>query len=214
MPVSSCAIGLCPITAVQRLTSVWVRRAVSAVAWRRCRLVCHWLQDHLLLTSRPRTGEPETWHDMVPQSMIPMLSPGSSASRAPLRRPPGSGSSRAVRCSRAGPGNGCVSSVVDLHPGGLALWPSHAWYCLHPTIPGPVPSWPCRAPDDLCTRGIPSTGQAPHVAQRRTRSICRLTRAPRIQGRLRWKSMWRLAARSGPCAVGECLFRNSRTNPM
>ena len=35
------------ITAVQRDTGVWVRRAASAIVWRRCHLHCYWLPDHL-----------------------------------------------------------------------------------------------------------------------------------------------------------------------
>ena len=45
MSASSDAVASSLITAVQRDIGVWVRRAVSAVAWRRCHLVCHWLQD-------------------------------------------------------------------------------------------------------------------------------------------------------------------------
>src|ERR1700755_2408818 len=45
MPVSSKVIALGLIAAVQRDTCVWVRRAMSAVAWSRCHFVCHWLQD-------------------------------------------------------------------------------------------------------------------------------------------------------------------------
>ena len=44
MPVSSDGIGLSLITAGHRDLGVWVRRAVSAVAWSRCHLLCHWLQ--------------------------------------------------------------------------------------------------------------------------------------------------------------------------
>jgi len=40
-------IAWCRITAVQRISGVWERRAVSAVAWSSCHLLCHWLQDRL-----------------------------------------------------------------------------------------------------------------------------------------------------------------------
>ena len=50
MPVPSDAIGLGRITADQRDVSVWVRRALSAVAWGRCHLVCHWLPAFALAT--------------------------------------------------------------------------------------------------------------------------------------------------------------------
>jgi hypothetical protein len=42
MPVSSDGVALGRITAGQRDSGVWARRALSAVAWRRCHLVCHW----------------------------------------------------------------------------------------------------------------------------------------------------------------------------
>jgi hypothetical protein len=45
MPDSSGGVGLSPITAGRRDGGVWLRRAGSGVAWRRCHLVCHWLQD-------------------------------------------------------------------------------------------------------------------------------------------------------------------------
>jgi hypothetical protein len=42
---SSGGIVLDRITGGQRNICVWVRRAVSAVAWSRCHLVCHWLSE-------------------------------------------------------------------------------------------------------------------------------------------------------------------------
>jgi hypothetical protein len=45
MPVPSVSVASSLIAAVQRDLSVWVRRAASGVAWRRCHLVCHWLPD-------------------------------------------------------------------------------------------------------------------------------------------------------------------------
>ncbi len=45
LAVSSDGIALGRITAGQTDIGVWVRRAVSAVAWGRCHLICHWLQD-------------------------------------------------------------------------------------------------------------------------------------------------------------------------
>ena len=44
MPVSSYDVTSSLITVGHRDTGVWLRRAVSAVAWRCCHLVCHWLQ--------------------------------------------------------------------------------------------------------------------------------------------------------------------------
>src|SRR5882672_11208155 len=44
MPDSSHHVALGPITAFQRDTGVWVRRAASAIAWSCCHLLCHWLQ--------------------------------------------------------------------------------------------------------------------------------------------------------------------------
>jgi hypothetical protein len=66
MPVSSDGIALGPITAGQSDISVWLRRAVSGVAWSRCHLVCHWLQissirntgSLALLTKARMTNEP------------------------------------------------------------------------------------------------------------------------------------------------------------
>jgi hypothetical protein len=45
MPVSSDAIALSRFTAGRRNACVWVCRAVSAVAWRRCHLLCRRPQD-------------------------------------------------------------------------------------------------------------------------------------------------------------------------
>jgi hypothetical protein len=42
MPVSSNAVGLGRITAGRRSCGVCLHRAASAVAWRRCHLICHW----------------------------------------------------------------------------------------------------------------------------------------------------------------------------
>ena len=44
---SSYAVASSLIAAVQRDIGVWLRRAVSAVAWSRCHLVCHWLRNLL-----------------------------------------------------------------------------------------------------------------------------------------------------------------------
>ena len=46
LTVSSDGIALGRITAGQRNLGVWVRRAVSVVAWRRCHLDCHWLSGY------------------------------------------------------------------------------------------------------------------------------------------------------------------------
>src|SRR6266568_3299747 len=42
MPVSSDGVALGRLTAGQIDIGVWVRRAASAFAWRRCHLLCHW----------------------------------------------------------------------------------------------------------------------------------------------------------------------------
>jgi hypothetical protein len=42
MPVPSDGIAVGRITAGRNSCGVWVRRAPSATAWRRCHLVCHW----------------------------------------------------------------------------------------------------------------------------------------------------------------------------
>jgi len=67
MAVASDGVALGRLAAGQIGIVVWVRRAASAVAWQRCHLVCHWLQDYLPSGCRVLgPGEPETWHDMVP----------------------------------------------------------------------------------------------------------------------------------------------------
>jgi hypothetical protein len=45
MPVSSEGVLWSRITAGQKDLGVRVRRARSAVVWRRCRLACHWLRE-------------------------------------------------------------------------------------------------------------------------------------------------------------------------
>jgi len=45
MPAPSDGVGLSRIAAVQEDTGVWGRRALSVIAWSRCHLVCHWLQE-------------------------------------------------------------------------------------------------------------------------------------------------------------------------
>src|SRR5271169_1760136 len=59
MPVSSDAVASSLITAVQRDLGVWVRRTVSAIAWSRCHLLCHWLQDHPFKWTTVGPGETE-----------------------------------------------------------------------------------------------------------------------------------------------------------
>ena len=48
MKVSSDAIALGRVTAGRRNCGVRARRTSSAVAWRRCHLLCHWIQGSLL----------------------------------------------------------------------------------------------------------------------------------------------------------------------
>ena len=66
MPVLSDAVASSLITADERDLGVWLRRAVSVIAWRRCHLVCHWLQAHLpserrtLGPSEPASGSATT----------------------------------------------------------------------------------------------------------------------------------------------------------
>jgi len=45
MPAASDGVVLSLVTAGWEKIGVWMRRAPSGVAWRRCHLVCHWLQD-------------------------------------------------------------------------------------------------------------------------------------------------------------------------
>ena len=59
MPVPSDTVASSLITAVQRDLGVWVRRAVSAVAWRRCHLLCHWpLSDAKIRAVSPAVAAP------------------------------------------------------------------------------------------------------------------------------------------------------------
>src|SRR6516225_6436966 len=51
MPISSDAIALGRITAGQMDTNVWVGRVVSADAWRRCHLACHWFRSRIEIWS-------------------------------------------------------------------------------------------------------------------------------------------------------------------
>ena len=69
MPVPSDDVALGLITAVQRDTAVWVRRAVSAAAWSRCHLVRHWLHLPDYLPSERTiagSGEPRFGVTLVP----------------------------------------------------------------------------------------------------------------------------------------------------
>ena len=55
MPESSYGVGLGRITAAKKGIGVWVCRAESAIAWIRCRLVCHWLWELSLVYLRSVT---------------------------------------------------------------------------------------------------------------------------------------------------------------
>jgi hypothetical protein len=72
MPVSSDVIGLGRITAGRSDISVWVRRAVSAVAWSRSHLICHWLQA----SSLPNTGSLVVPNPRRGMTMVPWLIAG------------------------------------------------------------------------------------------------------------------------------------------
>jgi len=74
MPVPSDAIGSGRITAGLKDCSIRVRRAVSAVAWGRCHLVCHWLRYLLPLnTGSLVMPNLEQGRTMVSRLVIPAL---------------------------------------------------------------------------------------------------------------------------------------------
>jgi len=64
MAVSSDGVAWSRITAGRSYTHVCLRRALSAAAWDRSHLLCHWLQDHLHAKAARRSWRPKARHDL------------------------------------------------------------------------------------------------------------------------------------------------------